>query len=541
MAANRKLQFFLVLVLVGIIILPVYAANVIETTKEVNVKKELMAKTLSDLRNYKELFPDFVKSVELKQDPNYAKFTINAQGSTYVADVKSLNQPDDTFVIEVLSGGIKGTKMITTLSERVSFDGKTPDGATTVKTKLILETDFWTSFALLFVGTSQIQKAIGDGFYNVGEYVKVKYPQETINTTPKLEAAKALEPSKEAVKPQITSSQNQQTKPKTNLQDSIEIKDSKSQTQTNPSIFAKTDKFSYSTGDQIIVFGTVNEVQKNKALTILITSPNGETVAVSQTDVSQNGKFAATFKAGPLWNVNGIYTVSVKYGILGYQASFEFKNKMTDLQTNTPTIVIWIENLNSGSTVIELKGQSNLDTSSIPITLSITNPMGNIVAVDRITPNPDGNFMTQIKTGGPLWKQDGSYIIKAQQGDSVNTNKIAKIEVDIANGVPVLAQSVDITVSTNKKSYSDGEVVMVSGQVSEVLSVPVSLRVIAPNGYIIVIEQVDVKSDKTFITEISAGGNLWKDVGTYTIEVSYGTTSQNTSTATTNFEFYGSK
>jgi len=103
----------------------------------------------------------------------------------------------------------------------------------------------------------------------------------------------------------------------------------------------------------------------------------------------------------------------------------------------TLPIVIWAENLNPGSTVIALKGQSNLGTSSIPITLSITNPIGNIVAVDQITANQDGSFMTQIKTGGPLWKQDGSYIIKVQQGDSINTNKIAKIQVDIVNGAVV--------------------------------------------------------------------------------------------------------
>jgi len=103
----------------------------------------------------------------------------------------------------------------------------------------------------------------------------------------------------------------------------------------------------------------------------------------------------------------------------------------------TLPIVIWAENLNPGSTVIELKGQSNLGTSSIPITISVTNPIGNIVAVDQITANQVGSFMTKIKTGGPLWKQDGSYIIKAQQGDSVNTNKIAKIQVDITNGAVV--------------------------------------------------------------------------------------------------------
>jgi predicted secreted protein with PEFG-CTERM motif len=103
----------------------------------------------------------------------------------------------------------------------------------------------------------------------------------------------------------------------------------------------------------------------------------------------------------------------------------------------TLPIVIWAENLNPGSTIIELRGQSNLGTSSIPITLSVTNPIGNIVTVDQITANPDGSFMTQIKTGGPLWKQDGSYIIKVQQGDSINTNKIAKIQIDIVNGAVV--------------------------------------------------------------------------------------------------------
>jgi len=112
-------------------------------------------------------------------------------------------------------------------------------------------------------------------------------------------------------------------------------------------------------------------------------------------------------------------------------------SKILETYKKTLPIVIWAENLDPGSTVIELKGQSNLGISSIPITISVTNPIGNIVTVDQITANPDGSFMTQIKTGGPLWKQDGSYTIKAQQGDSVNSMKIVKIQVDIVNGAVV--------------------------------------------------------------------------------------------------------
>ena len=106
--------------------------------------------------------------------------------------------------------------------------------------------------------------------------------------------------------------------------------------------------------------------------------------------------------------------------------------------------------------------------------------------------------------------------------------------------IPAFAQTEPITVTTDKESYSDGEVVMVSGQVMQSLSTPVTLQVLAPNGNRVTIAQIDVGPDKTFSTEITAGGILWKAAGTYTIEASYGLTAENTSIATTTFEFGGS-
>ena len=107
--------------------------------------------------------------------------------------------------------------------------------------------------------------------------------------------------------------------------------------------------------------------------------------------------------------------------------------------------------------------------------------------------------------------------------------------------IPAFAQSVeDITVTTDKASYSDGEVVMVSGQVKEVFSgLPVSLQVFAPNGNLVTIKQIDVGADKMFSADIPAGGSdLWKAAGTYTVKVSYGLTTQKTASAA--FEFGGS-
>ena len=96
-----------------------------------------------------------------------------------------------------------------------------------------------------------------------------------------------------------------------------------------------------------------------------------------------------------------------------------------------------------------------------------------------------------------------------------------------------------IVITTDKESYNDGDTVVVSGQVRDLLSgTPVSLQVFAANGNLVTIEQIDISPDKTFSTEIFAGGGLWKSKGTYTVEVLYGTKSR---AAKTTFEFGGSE
>ncbi|HXG13881.1 MAG TPA: PEFG-CTERM sorting domain-containing protein [Candidatus Nitrosotenuis sp.] len=105
--------------------------------------------------------------------------------------------------------------------------------------------------------------------------------------------------------------------------------------------------------------------------------------------------------------------------------------------------------------------------------------------------------------------------------------------------VPVYAQLVDaITVSTDKDAYEDGETILVTGTVRERLSgYPVTLQVIAANGNLVTVQQLDVSSENTYGVEITAGGALWRSAGTYTIKVLYGTESR---TAETTFEFSGS-
>ncbi len=95
-----------------------------------------------------------------------------------------------------------------------------------------------------------------------------------------------------------------------------------------------------------------------------------------------------------------------------------------------------------------------------------------------------------------------------------------------------------IVVTTDKTSYSEGEVILVTGEVRELYSgMPVSIIIKAPNGNIVRIAQETIGADKKFSMEHTAGGGLMKSEGTYIISVQYGTESR---TAETSFEFGGS-
>lgn len=106
--------------------------------------------------------------------------------------------------------------------------------------------------------------------------------------------------------------------------------------------------------------------------------------------------------------------------------------------------------------------------------------------------------------------------------------------------IPVFAQEFAsaITVATDKDSYNDGDIITITGTVRERLSgYPVSLQIIAANGNVVRVEQLDVSEDNTYLIEVAAGGTLWRSAGTYTVKVLYGS---ETRTAETTFEFGGS-
>jgi predicted secreted protein with PEFG-CTERM motif len=89
------------------------------------------------------------------------------------------------------------------------------------------------------------------------------------------------------------------------------------------------------------------------------------------------------------------------------------------------------------------------------------------------------------------------------------------------------------SLKTSEKSYEEGEIIVVSGNVTTILQgAPVSIQILR-EGNLVDISQVLVAQDGKFTSTFKATGPLWKQDGTYIVRALYGTT-----TLETNFQFF---
>jgi predicted secreted protein with PEFG-CTERM motif len=128
----------------------------------------------------------------------------------------------------------------------------------------------------------------------------------------------------------------------------------------------------------------------------------------------------------------------------------------------------------------------------------------------------------------PYALQNPSGIVNSTNATSGNVNSSPSMYP--SNG--------QITVTTDKTSYNDGDKVTISGSTQEYISdTPITVKIISPIGNIVKVDQVDLGSDKTFSTSITATGSLWQAAGTYQAMVQFGSKDRS---AETTFQFTGS-
>jgi len=208
-------------------------------------------------------------------------------------------------------------------------------------------------------------------------------------------------------------------------------------------------------GNIISIYGeTTSDITD---VTIRVISPNGSNfVAVDQVTPDTNGEFSTEFNVSN-WKQDGLYEIKVNQGTSSLYTFTLYVDVTSGITAETSTgdssIIpdtgvapitkfdysdergLWIEaNAMEGSDTIEITGTTSHANNDVVFT--VIAPNGNLVSVDQVTPDSNGDFATDISVGGPLWSQDGAYTVTAQQG-SGNSNFIDSVEVDIADGLVV--------------------------------------------------------------------------------------------------------
>jgi len=189
------------------------------------------------------------------------------------------------------------------------------------------------------------------------------------------------------------------------------------------------------------------QTSKVTPIAIKVTAPNGNLLSIDQISPGPNGEFSTVINVGGLlWKFDGTYMVTAQHGentlytmslpvqIIGGKTLET--NVSDDFMVNivyTGNLVLQKEGLNIevdaplGGTWIGVIGST--DRPNFDVTIQVFAPNGNFISAEQVTPDANGDFMTEFNVGGNQWKQDGFYQITAQQGISNILRDSAQVEI----------------------------------------------------------------------------------------------------------------
>ena len=181
------------------------------------------------------------------------------------------------------------------------------------------------------------------------------------------------------------------------------------------------------------------------------------------------------------------------------------------------------------SDTITVTGMTAL--SSGAVTFQVVSPIGNLVSIDQVMPDENGNFEAIFKT--PKWNEDGLYSITAKQGQSsiytltvlVQITSGMTVETFVTEStfetgtldslmIPKVTRDAGIEISAD--AVEGSTTITITGSTDR-MSEDVTLTVTSPNGNKVGFAQVSPDSNGEFTSVFTTGGPLWKQDGDYTI------------------------
>ena len=149
------------------------AERIISFEKTLDVPKGELKLLLNDIGSYPKIFPEYIKAAKLISNTNkrtVAEMTLGASGFFITANVSYSQPNDDQYELKVISGDLKGTKILTTMEKTWGYDGR-PDMGTKVKVEVSLHLIGFLAL-LGLVSEDTITYSIDKSLFTLAQYYK---------------------------------------------------------------------------------------------------------------------------------------------------------------------------------------------------------------------------------------------------------------------------------------------------------------------------------------------------------------------------------
>ena len=149
------------------------AERIISFEKTLDVPKDDLKTLLADIGNYPKIFPEYIRSAKLIENSDkqvVAEMNLGVSGFFITTKVMSSQLGDDKYELRVISGDLRGTRMVTTVEKTWGYDGS-PDMGTKVKVDVSLHLLGFLSL-LGFVSEDTILYSIDKSLFTLAQYYK---------------------------------------------------------------------------------------------------------------------------------------------------------------------------------------------------------------------------------------------------------------------------------------------------------------------------------------------------------------------------------
>jgi plastocyanin len=275
---------------------------------------------------------------------------------------------------------------------------------------------------------------------------------------------------------------------------------------------ANTDRNIYAFGDMVTVSGTVTAFVEGEKGSIKVFNPKNRAFLDDKFTPDADGTYSYSFKLEGNLLEEGSWSMRISYH--GNNKIISFTVARTAITQVAIQIVVGSSNANNAdffkpSNITVEKGTNvvwnNKDTTTHTVTSGIRNTSGAGSLFDSGPISSSKSFELHFES-------DGEYPYFC----SIHPWMADKVTV----GRETASAPITLNLSTDKKEYTIGDIVQITGKVSPVSDKSVIVQVFNPSNFAFSFGQLQTSNDGSFAYSFALNGDLAKE-GDYTIRATY--------------------